>query len=288
MNKQKIAFIDSGVGGLIFAIESIKNLAKNYDISNLSAIHIGDTANMPYGLKTQDELLVLITNLIEKAISFDAKIVIIACNTACTAIDDEFIENYKKKGINVIEIITESSKKILHSTELVENQKNIAILGTKRTVDSEIYKNALLELHNDSDKELNIYQYSPVEWEYEIENNIPKKLIQQAVNNHLDKFRNQIGDVNFKKINNIGLFCTHYPYFAKEISEYFQINGMQVELISQGEIFAEIIQKEIKLKNKNTTSQIEIQSYITGNETKGSELIIKNIYPDIKINFKTI
>ena len=88
-----VAFIDSGIGGLVFAIDSIKKMSEICENSNqknqanhtLNFVHIGDTKNVPYGLKSPSQLIVFIENLLEKCKKIGAKIVVIACNTASAA-----------------------------------------------------------------------------------------------------------------------------------------------------------------------------------------------------------
>ena len=300
MKNIKVAFIDSGIGGLIFGIESILNIATKHDISNLSFLHIGDTKNVPYGLKTEKQLLKLITDLTNKAIFYGAKIIVIGCNTACTVIDEKFINEFQKLDILIINIIKDSAKYLYNNTKIINNEMNIAILATKQTIGSMKYKQALEQIHGDiyhdnKNIKLNVYSYSPIEWEQSIENNIERHLIKTTVYKHLDSFKEQIGK-NFHKINSVGLFCTHYPYFLKEIKEYFNEyqnkNNNRIQIIGQGSIFSEIIleklnliDKENKNKNKQKIRNIKINSYITGDNIEPIKNTIQQMYPNVDVVF---
>ena len=73
-----IGFIDSGIGGL-----NILNGALN-SFDNLTAIYYGDNKNVPYGNKSQEELLSLLLNSINLVVNAGAGVVVIACGTLST------------------------------------------------------------------------------------------------------------------------------------------------------------------------------------------------------------
>ena len=72
----KIGFFDSGLGGLTI-LESVVKALPDYDYA-----YYGDTANLPYGDKTEEEIFNLTRKGIEELFKLDCLLVIIACNTA--------------------------------------------------------------------------------------------------------------------------------------------------------------------------------------------------------------
>ena len=289
LDENKIAFVDSGVGGLIFGIDTIIEMSLNYDISKLSFVHIGDTANMPYGIKTTQELSTTLTNLIHKAISYNAKTIVIACNTACTIMDDKFLKQFDTYNVNIVTIIKGTARYIYNKTPTLNNTKHIGILGTMQTIKSQEYERALITEHNNqkSNVNLKIETYSPVTWEEDIENNIPKDKIYNEVSQQMTKFKNKIGDENFNNIQTLGLCCTHYPYFYNEILTFFKNNSKQldIKIISQGMIFAKILGDSLNLlKLNNLKQKIKISSYLTGNDCLKTQHIINNMYQNIELS----
>ena len=79
MSKKKTAPIgvfDSGVGGLTVAREIMRNLP-NEDI-----VYFGDTARVPYGNKSKDNIIRYSRQIIHFLQTMDVKAIVIACNTA--------------------------------------------------------------------------------------------------------------------------------------------------------------------------------------------------------------
>ncbi|WP_419241435.1 glutamate racemase [Cardinium endosymbiont of Nabis limbatus] len=130
-----IAIYDSGIGGLAIT-KVIKTLLPQESIH-----YIGDTKNLPYGEKTSIDLCGYITQVVSFCLSKGYKLLVIACNTA-TAAADGFLSAYLKQigaeigVINVIDPITT----YIHSTN---RYKQIALIGTKYTVESSIYATRL-------------------------------------------------------------------------------------------------------------------------------------------------
>ena len=74
----KIGMFDSGIGGLTI-LKELKKLLPNEDY-----IYYADSKNNPYGEKSDEELMKIVTNIVDFLISKDVKIIVIACNTATT------------------------------------------------------------------------------------------------------------------------------------------------------------------------------------------------------------
>ena len=75
MNKP-IGVIDSGVGGLTVAKEIMRQLP------NETIYYLGDIARCPYGPRPGEEVKKFTTELAQKLMEFDIKMLVIACNTA--------------------------------------------------------------------------------------------------------------------------------------------------------------------------------------------------------------
>ena len=80
MNKP-IGVIDSGVGGLTVAKEIMRQLP------NETIYYLGDIARCPYGPRPGDEVKQFTTQLANKLMQFDIKMLVIACNTPTVALE---------------------------------------------------------------------------------------------------------------------------------------------------------------------------------------------------------
>lgn len=80
-NKRPIGVIDSGVGGLT-VIRQLQRLLPGEDI-----IYFGDSANVPYGNRSEDEIFALTMNMLRYLEAQEVKCVAIACNTISTLVD---------------------------------------------------------------------------------------------------------------------------------------------------------------------------------------------------------
>lgn len=80
-NQRPIGVVDSGVGGLT-VVRQVQRLLPGEDI-----IYIGDSANVPYGNRSSDEIFALTLKMLRFLERQDVKCVAIACNTISTLID---------------------------------------------------------------------------------------------------------------------------------------------------------------------------------------------------------
>ncbi|HYM29324.1 MAG TPA: glutamate racemase [Steroidobacteraceae bacterium] len=74
-----IGVFDSGVGGLTVLAELLR------DLPDERYIYFGDTANCPYGQRTEDDVRALAANAARFLIGRGAKLIVVACNSATVA-----------------------------------------------------------------------------------------------------------------------------------------------------------------------------------------------------------
>jgi glutamate racemase len=134
----KIGFFDSGLGGLI-ALKAVAKTLPLYDYE-----FYGDTANLPYGDKTEEEIFELTKAGIVHLFNRDCLLVIVACNTASAEtlrrLQDGFLKNEYPEH-RVLGVIIPTVE------ELVEADiKHALLVATKRTVDSRKYEVELEKL----------------------------------------------------------------------------------------------------------------------------------------------
>src|SRR3954468_11462039 len=77
--EQPIGGFDSGVGGLTVLHECLVSLPHE------DFVYLGDTARFPYGERSRDELERFSRELAERLLEDDAKLLVVACNSATSA-----------------------------------------------------------------------------------------------------------------------------------------------------------------------------------------------------------
>ncbi len=136
----KIGFFDSGLGGLLVLKAVVKALPQ-YDY-----LYYADTANLPYGDKSEEEIYVLTKAALEELFARDCLLVVVACNTASAETLRRLQDSYLKEQYpdrRVLGVIVPTIE------EVVERQFTSAVLiATTRTVLSGKYERELAKVDN--------------------------------------------------------------------------------------------------------------------------------------------
>lgn len=131
----KIGFFDSGLGGLII-LKAVTVLLPNYDYE-----FYGDTAHLPYGDRSEEEIFQLTKNGVTHLFERDCALVIIACNTASAETlrrlqDSILVGEYA--GRRILGVIIPTVEEVV-----LQTKNNVALIATKRTIESHKYTREL-------------------------------------------------------------------------------------------------------------------------------------------------
>ena len=197
MDKRPIGVFDSGLGGLT-VVKAMKKL-----LPNESILYFGDTARLPYGVKSK-KLVIQYSNQIAKfLIKRNAKMIIVACNTATAMALEELKHNFK--GTPIIGVIEPGS--IQASLDSIN--KKIGVIGTVATIKSGAYKNALKSI----DSSINVFSKEcPLFVPFVEEGMVEGEAINLIVEHYLSSFQDNI--------DTMILGCTHYPLLEPIIKKY--------------------------------------------------------------------
>ncbi|MCL2181725.1 MAG: glutamate racemase [Treponema sp.] len=123
MNNKPVLFLDSGIGGLLYCAEfKEKNPREN-------VFYLADTKNFPYGGRSKEELIFLLTQLTKKIIKIiDPKIIIISCNTATISAIDSLRESFP--GVHFVGTVP-----AIKPAAKMSKTGIVGLLGTARTID---------------------------------------------------------------------------------------------------------------------------------------------------------
>lgn len=122
-----IGIFDSGVGGLTVARTIMEQLPGE------SVIYIGDTKNSPYGPKPIAQVRDLALKIADELAGRGCKMIVIACNTATSAMLRDAQERFP---IPVIGVIAPAVRRAVATTR---NGK-IGVIGTRGTISSGAYQ----------------------------------------------------------------------------------------------------------------------------------------------------
>ncbi len=97
MDSRPIGIFDSGIGGTT-VFKEIRKL-----LSNENIIYFGDTARVPYGSKTEEEIIRFSLDALKFFIEKDVKLLVLACNTVTAIASDEILSRVNFPVVGVIE-----------------------------------------------------------------------------------------------------------------------------------------------------------------------------------------
>ena len=129
-NTAAIGVFDSGVGGLTVTREIMRQLP------NENVVYFGDTARVPYGSKSKNNIIRFSRQIIRFLKTKNVKAIVIACNTASALALDTVQEEF---DIPIIGVIVPGARaavretKTVRSVYLVQRQRSRARHIPKRS-----------------------------------------------------------------------------------------------------------------------------------------------------------
>lgn len=230
-NENYIGVFDSGLGGLTV----VDGLIKAMPDENI--IYFGDTANMPYGTKTKEQITECVLHNMEFLTKFDVKAIVIACNTADSIVRKKLDEIY---DLPIFGVIAPASKEAVESTK----NKKIGLMATDAAVNSGAY-------------EKEIHKLDPSVCVTSVACPLLVPLIEEG---HFmrgdEKAVRALGEylkpIKESGVDTLILGCTHYPLLSQTISDMLP----EVKLISSSAAAANAAKAELgSLKKANTNDQ---------------------------------
>src|SRR5664279_3618453 len=229
ITNRPIGVFDSGIGGLTV----VRALMERLPFENI--IYFGDTARVPYGIKSVETISRYALQITEFLIQKDVKLLIVACNTMA-AVAYQAIRDLSP--VPVLEVIEASAKSAAHDTR----NKSIGVIGTPATINSNAYARAIHLL----DKEAKIFsQACPLF--------VP--LVEEGWFDHQATrliAEDYLKPVIAEQIDTLVLGCTHYPLLKPMLQE---IVGQEVKLIDSAEAMADITAELINKENLGNQSR---------------------------------
>ncbi|MEU6429096.1 glutamate racemase [Microbispora sp. NPDC046973] len=207
-NTRAIGIFDSGVGGLTVARAIIDQLPHE------SIFYVADTAHQPYGPKSIAELRAYALEVMDHLVEHDVKMLVIACNSASSAVLRDARERY---DVPVVEVIQPATRRAVRATR----NGRVGVIATRATIESMAYHDAFAAA---PDVEL-VAVAAPLLVEFVERGETMSEELIEVVRGYLKPIQDAGCDT-------LILGCTHYPLLTGALS---YVAGDGVTLVSSAE-----------------------------------------------------
>jgi glutamate racemase len=191
-----VGLFDSGVGGLTVVNEIYRALPLE------STICFGDSAHVPYGSRSAEELIYLADKIVSFLINQGVKYIIFACNTN-SSLSLPILQ--KRYPIPMIGLVQPGAKWALQ----VSRNRRVGVIATEATVQSASYERAIKAMDANA---LVFSQAAPKLVPLIEAGKIDTTETRMAINEYLTSLKKN-------GIDTLILGCSHYPFLSKIISE---------------------------------------------------------------------
>ncbi|MFH2012541.1 MAG: glutamate racemase [Pseudomonadota bacterium] len=257
-----IGVFDSGIGGLTVLKELINTLPEE------NTIYLGDTARVPYGIKSADTVIRYSLENAEFLFSKNIKLLVVACNTASAVGIPALRDKYK---LPIIGVIGPGARKAIKVTK----GKRVGVIGTEGTIKSGAYLNSLKAI----DPKITVVSqacplFVPLVEEGWIDNDIAFLTA--------ERYLHTLKEAN---VDTLILGCTHYPLLKDVIGKILGDGVLLVD--SAEETAAEVVEvlrsnNLLKIGNKSAVHEF----YVTDAPEKfvetGARFIQGNKFENVK------
>lgn len=192
-----IGVFDSGVGGLTVVREITRQLPEE------NIVYFGDTARVPYGSKSKENIIRFSEQIIRFLLTKDVKAIVIACNTASAlaldAVRDEF-------DVPLLGVVVPGARAAVEAT----HNGKIGVIGTDATVHSHVYTKEIQKMKSDvTVQEKACPLFVPL-----VEEGFKDHAVTGEIIDHY------LSSMRGSEIDTMILGCTHYPLLRSRIRTY--------------------------------------------------------------------
>lgn len=199
-SNRPIGVFDSGMGGLTV----LKELQAILPYENF--IYFADSLNLPYGDKTEDQIIQFTQRIMDWFKHQNVKMVVLACHTSSAIAHASLIQNIDFPILCSITPIAEHFK---------NKTQHIGIMATQRTTQSKVFEKYLRVFNKDHQIfSLACPEFVPLIEAQQIDTIESSLIIQRYLNEFLDH-----------NIETLIFGCTHYPYLKKMLEKLLPENS---------------------------------------------------------------
>ncbi len=256
-----IGVFDSGVGGLSIAQEIAQHLP------NERILYYADTAHVPYGARSDQEIRQLTAQAIEWLYRQGCKIAVVACNTA-SAFSLDYLREHYGEHFPIVGLVPALKPAVIQT-----QSKVVAVLATPATFRGQLIKDVVTKFAQPAG--VKVLAVTNLELVPFVESG------QQMNQDCLSVLEEILQPVVTQGADFLVLGCTHYPFLKDAIRQVF---GGKLRLIDSGQAVARqtayILIKNGLLCDKISHNIIRIECYVSGNNAIELTLVLKHLLPE--------
>lgn len=209
-------------------------------------IYFGDTANVPYGTKTREQLFVYARDITDFLLSNQVKSIVVACGTHSSVTLPEMENSCPVPMLGVVKPGARAAVKATHNGR-------IGVIATQASVNSGSYAKAIKSI----DPRCSVYSAACGQFVPLVESGLlSTPATRQAVREYIRPLLDQ-------GIDTLVLGCTHYPFLAPVIKEF---TGPDVTLVDPAEeTVAELVDILTSRDLINSSPLAYRRFYVSGN-----------------------
>jgi glutamate racemase len=216
----QIGVFDSGVGGLT-VVRALKRR-----LPNESILFLGDTARLPYGIKSSETITRYTQHNIDFLEHEGVKAVVVACNTASALALPTISPNVPLWGV--------VEPGAAHAAAV--SKRSVGVLGTESTILSKAYQRAIQRRR----PELEVVSqacplFVPLVEEGWLDDPVTRQIAERYVRPLIEH-----------EVDTVVLGCTHYPLLTPVVRELL---GDDVELVDSAEVAASEVARALATTN---------------------------------------
>lgn len=240
LNRRAIGVFDSGVGGLT----NVRALMERLPMENI--IYFGDTARVPYGVKSRATIETFTAQIVEFLLQNEVKALVVACNTIAAVAGAKVRQ--MAGGMPVLDVIGAGAEAALSTTR----NSRIGVIATNTTVNSNAYARA-------------IHSHNP---QTRVQSQAAPLLVPLAEEGWLDHevtrltVREYLKPLLAEDIDTLVLGCTHFPLFKPVIRE----EAPHIALVDSATTTAEAVARALAgkgLLNDNGGMPADYRFYVS-------------------------
>jgi glutamate racemase len=204
-----IGVFDSGLGGLT-VMAAVRRV-----LPGEPTVYLGDTARVPYGPKGAETIRRYAAEAVDFLLTRGAKAVVVACNTATAR---ALPEVEQRAGVPVLGVVEPGAA----ASAAASSSGRIGVIGTRGTVASRAYREAILRLRPDAEVfEQACPLFVPLVEEGWTEGEVPRLTAERYLQPLLER-----------RVDTLVLGCTHYPLLVPLLTE---VAGPEITLIDSAQ-----------------------------------------------------
>ena len=238
--RRPIGVFDSGVGGLTVWRELQRQLP------NESIVYFGDTARLPYGDRSREEIVAFAREILYWMTAQGVKMVLVACNTSSALALEEVREEF---DIPILGLILPGARAAVEG-----GRRRIGAIATLATVASHAYQRAIMEI----DPHARV-------WEVPCPRFVPLIEAARRDDARLQAVaRTYLQPLRANKIEAIIYGCTHYPLIESVLQGILP----DVDFIDPARSLVAAAERELELLGLKNVGQARLTRFCVSGAPK--------------------